>query len=134
MILALALASSLWVAAQEAGSRPDAQVSTFVAVPIEKIANPLATDIVFKAIGFSADVMSTDWAISKGCKEGNPLIPRLEGRLGLKIGGAVLQGVVSYALRRTGHNALANVWRYGGSAVDAFALTNNLVCGFRGRK
>ena len=118
------LASSLWIAAQAA---PLPKVT----VPVEKIADGLATDLALNAAGTGLDLLSTDWAINRGCVEGNPLGRRVEGRIGLKVGAAALRGSVSYWLRRRGHRAAANVWRWAGFGTDLLITGNNIKCGLK---
>lgn len=132
-MLAAILLASLWAAAADAGSRSDAQdlFAPTVTVPVERFMDALAVDLVVNAAGLSADLLSTDRKINQGCREGNPLAPRVEGRIALKIGLSALRGSVSYLLRRTGHRTLANVWRWAGGVTDASITTWNLLqdCG-----
>lgn len=131
MLLALALASSLWVSAQEAGARAP---SSAVIVPVEKIADGLAVDLAFNAFGTGFDLISTDWAVNHGCVEGNPLAPRVEGRVALKIGVSALRGSIAYWARRHGHKKFADIFRWSGFATDLLITGNNVACGIRGSK
>jgi len=130
VLTSLLLASSLWVAAQEAGAKAPAS-AVVVSVPIEKISNSRATDFLFNGIGTGADLISTDWAINKGCVEGNPLVPRPEGRIGLKIGAMTIRASASYLLRRSGHKTTADIFRWAGFATDVLITGNNVACGLR---
>lgn len=125
-MLSLVLAASLWQAAQT--------VPLPVTVPIEKFSDALAVDLALNAVGTGLDLISTDWAISRGCKEGNPLAPRVEGRVALKVGAAALRGSVAYFLRRRGHKRFADVWRWAGFGTDLLITGNNVACGTRGGK
>lgn len=103
-------------------------------VPIEKIADPLATDLALIGLGTGADLLSTDYFLnhSKGaCVEVNPLGQRPEGRVALKIGAAALRGSAAYFLRRRGHRKIANVVRWLGLAVDGGVTASNLACVWR---
>lgn len=128
-MLSLLLASSLWLAGSEAGARPDAAQA--VVVPVEKIADGLATDLALNALGTGLDLLSTDFALHRGCVEGNPLAPRVEGRVALKMGGAAMTGAASYWLRRKGHKRAADVLRYARLAVDLGLTVNNVACGLK---
>lgn len=121
-MLSLLLAASLWTASQNVPAPA-------VIVPVEKIADSLAVDLTTNAIGTGLDLISTDWAINKGCIESNPLAPRVEGRIALKIGASAIRGAVSYWLRRSGHKTVADVWRYAGLATDLVITGNNIYCG-----
>lgn len=103
--------------------------SAYAVVPVEKISDAVATDLVFIAIGGGADLISTDGAINRGCLEGNPLIPRVEGRIGVKIGTMALRGAGAYLLRRTGHGRSADVLRWLGAAWDGGVTVSNATCG-----
>ncbi len=123
----LALAASLWLASQEPRPLP----AQAVQIPIEKIANPLATDLVLNGLGMGADLITTDYALNHGCYEANPLAPRVEGRVALKMGVGAIRGAVAYWLRRSGHKRGADVFRWVGLAVDMGISVNNVACASR---
>jgi len=129
-MIPLLLASSLWIASQNP-PQPSGEVfqAPPVSVPIEKISDALATDLALIGLGTGADLISTDWAINRGCVEGNPLVPRPEGRIALKSGGASIRGVLAYWLRRKGHRSIANVFRWAGFGTDLLITGNNVKCG-----
>ena len=129
MLAGLALASSLWFASADAGARPLPPGALIV--PVEKISDSVATDIALNVFGTSLDLGSTDWAINRGCVEGNPLLPRVEGRIAGKLALAGFRGTISYVLRRTGHKTAADIFRWAGLATDIAITTNNIVCGKR---
>lgn len=132
-MLAPLLAVSLWAAS--VAERP-VTPQDFVVVPVEKIANRLAVDLVSNGFGLSWDLGTTWWAIEQGCHEGNPvpLMAESEGRLALKLGQATARGGISYLLRRGGHDRAANIFRYVGMGIDFGLGVNNIVCGVRERK
>ena len=99
--------------------------------PEKPILDGLAGDLVANAFGTAADLGSTDWAISRGCEEGNPLLPRVEGRVAGKIALGAFRGGVSYLLRRAGKNKAASIFRYAGLATDLLITGNNLHCGLK---
>ena len=131
MMIPFLLASSLWLAASDAGTRPASAQA--IMVPVEKFADGLATDLALNALGTGLDLISTDFAINRGCVEANPLAPRVEGRVALKMGGAALRGTVAYWLRRKGHKTAADIFRWVGLATDLVITGNNAVCGLRGK-
>jgi hypothetical protein len=96
--------------------------------PLEGFADPLATDLVLIGFGTAADLASTDLALHNcgTCREGNPLAPRVEGRVALKTAGAFFRAGVAYYLRRHGHGRAADVFRWAGLAVDTALTVNNL--------
>lgn len=132
MLAGLALASSLWFAAADAGARPLSPGAVYY-VPVEKISDSLATDIVLNVFGTSLDLGSTDWAIHRGCVEGNQLIPRVESRVAGKLALTGFRGTVSYVLRRKGHKTAADIFRWAGLATDVALMTNNIVCGIKAK-
>lgn len=122
------LAMSLWAASQEPRTPPVALV-----VPVETIADPLAVDLALIGAGTGLDLITTDYALSRGCVEANPLIPRVEGRVAMKMGAGALRGAIAYWLRRRGHSKVAGVLRWFGAAADFGISVNNVVCGVRKR-
>lgn len=136
MLASLALASSLWLAASEAGARPEAaqavQTST---VAVLKAGKPLAVDLAFIGGGFSWDLGTTRWAIDRGCREGNPipLMQEVEGRVALKLAQTTFRATVAYILRSRGHDRAANVFRYAGAVTDGAIGISNIACGLKGR-
>lgn len=125
-MLSLVLAASLWSASmQERVAPPQA----YVTVPVERISDAVAVDLVFIGVGTALDLISTDRAINRGCVEGNPLVPRVEGRIGVKIGAAAIRASGAYLLRRTGHGGTAGVLRWLGAAWDGGVTVNNELCG-----
>ena len=129
-MLASLLAVSLWVASQE--PRPGGFAAPVS--PLERIADPLATDLALIGLGSGFDLLSTDYALhnsSSRCVEGNPIGQRVEGRVALKIGGAAIRGSVAYYLRRHGHKTTADVFRWAGLALDGGVTAHNLACAWR---
>lgn len=118
------LTVSLWNAAASV-SAPE---SAFEPIPVEKIADSVALDLALNGFGTGLDLISTDYAVNNGCVEGNPLAPRVEGRIALKIGLAAFRGSVGYWLRRHGHKTTADVFRWAGLATDLFITGHNLAC------
>lgn len=101
--------------------------------PKSDYADALVVDLLANSFGTAADLGSTDWAISKGCGEANPLLPRPESRVAGKIALSALRGGVAYLLRSHGKKKLADVWRWAGLATDFAITTNNVVCGTKGK-
>ena len=144
---ALLLSASLWQASTTVGqslscyeekkntvvcySPSGTQPFTVYFAPKADYADSLALDLVLISFGTAADLGSTDWAISKGCSEGNPLLPRVESRVAGKIALSAFRGGVAYMLRRHGKSKVANVWRWTGLATDLAISTNNIYCGSR---
>ena len=106
-------------------------VSAVSSIPIDNFADSLVTDIALNALGSGADLLSTDYALQHGCKEGNPLAPRPEGRTALKMGAAAVRGSAAFWLRRHGHKRFADVFRYLGLGVDLLVTANNVKCGIK---
>ncbi len=107
LVCATPARASLWEASYQDRPAPAA-----IVVPVERFSDALATDLALNGLGTGLDLMSTDWAINRGCVEGNRLAPRVEGRVALKVGAAALRGSVAYWLRRRGHKLAADVWRW----------------------
>jgi hypothetical protein len=125
LMLTAVLASSLWIASQ--ADRPVPQ--TAFVTPYEKIADAVATDLVFLGIGGGLDLMSTSRAIKRGCYESNPAGHDSEARTALKMGTLAIRGGLTYVLRRTGRKTMANVARYVGAAADLGFSISNERCG-----
>lgn len=129
-MLTLALATSLWAASHAEPVRPPQFI------PPPQVMTPgrmdkLAGDLALNAFGTAGDLISTDWAISRGCTEGNPLLPRVEGRIGVKVGLMAFRGGMAYVLRSRGHSKAADAFRWAGLAVDSALTINNVWCGSR---
>jgi hypothetical protein len=122
MLVELAIASSLWVASQEAGMRPDSQASI---VPVETIADDFGKDLAWIVGSHAADLYSTAWAIQAGGVEGNPLGPTPEARIALKAAGVATVGIVCWKLRRDGHARGATVVRWLSVALNGAFVVNN---------
>ena len=136
MLTALALASSLWVASQEAGARPDAaQAVVVAAVPVEKIADDFGEDLYWLIGSHAADLYSTAWALKRcpGCSEGNLLGPSAEARIALKAAGVASTGLTLWKLRRDGHNNWAKWLRRATVAVNGGLVVNNTIHAIRKR-
>jgi hypothetical protein len=128
-MLSLVLASSLWLAASEAGARPGAKAAVFQPVPVEQIADDFGRDLYWVVGSHAADLYSTAWAIHRcngACGEGNPLGPTAEARIALKIAGAASTGLTLWKLRRDGHGRAATVLRWMTVATNAIIVTNNM--------
>ncbi len=126
MLTALALASSLWLAASEAGARAD--VPQAIVVPIEKIADDSARDMYWLVGSHAADLYSTAWALQRcngACGEANPLGPTPEARIALKLASTASVGLTMFKLRRSGHGRTATVLRWTYVAVNAALTINN---------
>lgn len=102
---------------------------TIYVTPEKPILDGLTADLVANAFGTAADLGSTDWAISRGCQEGNPLLPRAESRVAGKIALGAFRGGVAYLLRRAGKDKAAKIFRYAGLGVDLLITGNNIHCG-----
>lgn len=126
-MLTLALATSLYAASLNPPQPKE--VAPLYPVRVEKIANPLATDLAFIGVGLSLDLYTTSGGIRRGCYEANPLGPDAEARVALKIGTATLRASTAFVLRRYGRHKAANVLRYVGGAVDVGLAVNNYRCG-----
>jgi len=122
-MLSLLLASSLWVAASEAGAREQVQP----VVPVERVADKFASDLTWLVASHAADLGSTAWALRRCnvCAEGNPLGPDAESRLALKLAGVSATGLAIWKLRRAGHNRGATVLRWSAVAVNAALAVHN---------
>lgn len=129
MLAALTLASSLWVAAQEAGARPDAP--PVVVVPVEKIADDYGRDLAWVVGSHAADLYSTAWALHRGAREANPLGPDVESRIALKMAGSATTGLTLWKLRRDGHGKTATIIRWLYVAGNAALVVNNVYQGSR---
>jgi len=126
----LALASSLWLAAAGAGSRPDALQEPAVimaVVPVEDIADESARDMYWLVGGHAADLYSTAWALERcpTCLEGNPLGPTPEARIALKMASTASLGLIMFKLRRSGHGRAASLVRWSTVALHAIVTANN---------
>lgn len=146
MLLALALASSLWQAAATAGDRlpvcvpgvssPDCVDARFVPPPVqlEVIGDDVAIDLALWGFGWGFDAITTDFGLARGCREGNPNGQTVESRLGLKLGVGAFANASMYFLRRKGHKRVADGMRYGLLGGHALFGFNNIACGLRGGK
>lgn len=125
-MLAALLASSLWLAASEAGARPDAPQAVVV-VPVEKVADEFGRDIYWLVGSHAADLYSTAWALHRcpTCSEGNPFGPTAEARIALKMAGVASTGLTLWKLRRSGKGKAATVVRWAYVAVNAGLTINN---------
>lgn len=150
MIAELVVAASLWQSAAQAGNKeiycyvngtPGALAKCFDAagkqvltpqktvVPIEGFADSLAVDLVANAAGSGLDLLSSQYAFDRGCREGNWLGTGPDGRTALKMGAAAIRGAVAYVLRRKGHKKAGDVWRYAGLGTDLLITGSNIRCG-----
>lgn len=132
MLAALALASSLWVAAQEAGARSDAPAA--VVVPVEKIADDSARDIAWVVGSHSADLLFTALAIERcngACAEGNPIGFNPEARIALKMAQTASTCLTMWKLRRDGHGRSATITRWVTVGFNAAFAVNNAVHAIR---
>lgn len=130
MLTVLALASSLWFAGADAGARPLPPGAMVTSSNI-KLADSLVADVAINIFGTSMDLGSTDWAISRGCVEANPLIQRVEGRVAGKLALSGFRLTMSYLLRSRGHKKAADIFRWTGFATDVALTANNIACGIR---
>lgn len=125
-MLSLLLASSLWVAAQEAGARQDAPAA--VMVPVEKMADDFSKDLAWVVGAYAADLYTTAFAIESGGVEANPLGPTPEARIALKTAGVATVGLTMWKLRRDGHGRAATIVRWVTVGImGVFALQNGWV-------
>lgn len=133
MLASLALASSLWLAGQEAGARQDAPAAVVVTVPVEKIADAFGRDLYWLVGGHAADLYTTAWALHRclECREGNPLGPTSEARIAIKMAGTASTGLTLWKLRRSGKHKAANVLRWASVAVNAGLAINNTIHAIR---
>lgn len=129
MLLALALASSLWASAQEAGARAD--VPPAVVIPVERIADDFGRDLAWVVGSHAADLYSTAWALHRGAREANPLGPDVESRIALKMAGSATTGLTLWKLRRDGHGKTATIIRWLYVAGNAALVVNNVYQGSR---
>lgn len=126
MLSALALASSLWLASQEAGARPD--VPQAVVVPVENVADDFGRDLYWIVGSHAADLYATAWAIERcngACGEGNPFGPSSEARIALKMAGTASTALTLWKLRRDGHGRTATVLRWATVIFNAGLVVNN---------
>lgn len=105
--------------------------ATIYITPEKPILDGLAGDLVANGFGTAADLWSGDFAFSRGCEEGNPLLPRVESRVAGKIALGAFRGGVAYLLRRAGKGKAAKVFRYAGLATDLLITTSNIHCGLK---
>lgn len=128
MLLALALASSLWASAQEAGARADSGQAVQPAVVTVALANEFGEDLYWLIGSNAADLYSTAWALHRcrNCGESNFLGPTAEARVALKIAGVASTGMTLWKLRRDGHNGWARLIRWTSVAVNGAFVANNI--------
>lgn len=134
MLVALALASSLWASAQEAGARAD--VPPVVVVPVEKIADEAARDAFWVIGSHSADLLLTAVAIERcngACAEGNPLGFNPEARIALKMASSASTMLTIWKLRRDGHGKSATIIRWATVAFNGLLVVNNARHAIRGK-
>jgi len=134
MLVALALASSLWLAGQDAGARPYSDRGTVAPVPVEKIADEAARDLYWVVGSNAADLYATAWAIERcdgACGEGNPFGPSPEARIALKMAGTASTALTIWKLRRDGHGRMATALRWATVAFNAALVVNNSVHAIR---
>jgi len=131
MLIALALASSLWASAHEAGARADAPqaVAVAVSVPVERIADDFARDLSWVVGSHAADLYSTAWALHRGAREANPLGPDVESRIALKMASCATTGLSLWKLRRSGHGKTATIARWLYVVGNAALVVNNVYQG-----
>lgn len=132
-MLAALLASSLWLAASEAGARQDA-AQAVVAVPVEKFVDKSARDLYWLIGTHAGDLYFTALAIQRcngACGESNPLGQTAEARIALKMAGIASTGLTLFKLRRSGHGRAADVLRWAHVAVNVALATNNAVHAIR---
>jgi hypothetical protein len=105
------------------------------AVPVEKMADEFARDLVWLGLGLSADMLSTSWALKEcpSCYEANPLGHDVEARVALKLGMASAIGGLQYKLRRGGHHGWARALRWVGAVVHGAATVNNGINAAKGK-
>ena len=133
MLTALALASSLWVAAQEAGARADAQEAAVV-MPVESIADDFGEDLAWIVGSHAADLYTTAWALHRGGGvEGNPFGPTPEACIALKMAGSATAGLTLWKLRRDGHEKTATIIRWVYVGVNGLLVLNNSAKAIRGK-
>lgn len=132
MLASLLLASSLWVAAQEAGARPDAQPAAVV--PVENIADDFGEDLAWVVGSHAADLYTTAWALHRGGGvEGNPFGPTAEARIALKMASSATVGLTLWKLRRDGHGKTATIIRWFYVGVNGLLVLNNSAKAIRGK-
>lgn len=119
-------ASSLWLAANEAGARADVPPPVVV-VPVEKFADKTARDFYWVLGSYSGDLYFTALALHRcgTCYEANPLGPTAEARIALKMAGMASTGLTLFKLRRSGHGRAATVLRWSYVAVNVALAANN---------
>lgn len=133
MLATLALASSLWVAANEAGNRQDFPIPP---AAVESIADDTARDLFWVIGTHSADLLATGWAIERcngACVEGNPIGFNPEARLALKIGATSVAAITMWKLRRDHHGKTATVLRWTVVAINTGLVANNIYRGINSK-
>ena len=136
MLSALALASSLWLAGQESGARPDAAGAVVVPVEVEKIADESVRDVAWVVGSHSVDLLFTAAAIERcngACAEGNPIGFNPEARMALKMAQTASTALTLWKLRRDGHGRAATIVRWATVAINAGFAVNNAVHAIRRR-
>lgn len=96
--------------------------------PIEKIADAIATDVVWACFGAGADLASTAAALRwcPACRESNPLGFNAEARISLKFMGLAIQLGEAYRTRRHGRDKEATRARIVGAFLNGVLVANNL--------
>ncbi len=127
MLTTLALASSLWLAAAEAGARADVPKVAKVVVPVEVVADAFSRDMYWVVGSHALDLYTTAWAFHRceSCYELNKLGPTVEARVALKTAGIASTGLTLWKLRRGGHRRAANVLRWSHVLVNVVLAYRN---------
>ena len=102
---------------------------------VERVADGMASDILWIGAGQAADLFSTAAALKwcEGCAEANPLGFNVEARVALKAAGGLLATGMCYELRRGGHHKAATVFRWISVGISAFAVGNNTYHAIKGK-
>jgi hypothetical protein len=119
-LLAMVSAVLLWSLPALAFQGPPAPVTV-------QQANRTVAQVVTIGAFFSADLLTTGWALAKcpNCIEGNWLGPNPESRQALKMGMWAAQSGLVWLLESKGKHKVAVGLTVGSCAVSAMAIVNN---------
>ena len=133
MLASVLVASSLWLAAAEAGARN--VPAQEIIVPVEKIADEAGRDVAWIVGSHAFDLYTTALGLKycPECVEGNPLGFSVEARIAMKMAGSASAALTCWGFRRHGHANWARAVRWGTVAINGLIGANNLRLAIKGR-
>ena len=90
-----------------------------------------AQEIAVQTLAGAVDLGSTEWALSKGAREGNGIVADRRVRIGMKGATVFAMAGTSYVLERRGHKGAARVVRWGAVGVQVVVGALNVRTGMR---